>query len=67
VTPAVKNGARRTYSPPQVRRLNAEQGALLLLGHAWQGDQEARELLELLFPEPAEQLLQPEKEVEKEP
>ena len=47
---------RNPYSPPEVRKLNREQAALMLLGRAWDGDQNAEELLEcaadVLFPLP---------------
>ena len=43
---------RKKYASPQFRKLNPEQGALFLVGHAWVGNPQARELLELLFPEP---------------
>jgi hypothetical protein len=45
---------RKKYAPPQFRKLNPEQGALFLVGHTWVGDPQARELLELLFPEPGQ-------------
>jgi len=44
-----------TYAPPQVRRLTSEQGTLFLVGHAWYGEKNARDLLDLLFPEPRHQ------------
>jgi hypothetical protein len=40
------------YSPPQLRKRTFEQVALFLTGYAWIGNQEATDLLELLFPEP---------------
>ena len=40
----------RSYSPPQLRILNFEQASLFLVGHAWNGDPAARELLVLIFP-----------------
>lgn len=43
---------RRVYLKPQIRSRTFEQVALLLTGQAWIGNQEAKELLELLFPEP---------------
>lgn len=47
---------KKAYSPPEVRKLNREQTALVLLGQAWDGDQNAKELLEcaadVLFPAP---------------
>jgi hypothetical protein len=44
--------SRDVYLKPQIRRRTFEQVALLLTGQAWIGNQEARELLELLFPDP---------------
>jgi hypothetical protein len=43
---------KKPYSRPEVRKLGTEQGILLLVGRAWAGDKGARELLELVFPEP---------------
>lgn len=47
---------KQPYLPPQVRKLNRDQAALFLLGHAWNGDENAKEVLEktvdLLFPDP---------------
>jgi hypothetical protein len=44
--------SRGVYLKPQIRSRTFEQVALLLTGQAWIGNQEAIELLELLFPEP---------------
>lgn len=45
---------KKPYSPPEVRNPTREQAALILLGRAWDGDQNAKELLEYgadaLFP-----------------
>jgi hypothetical protein len=38
------------YESPQLRKLTLEQGSLCLVPHAWYGDPDARELLEVLFP-----------------
>lgn len=43
---------RKPYCPPTLRRLTLSQATLFLVGHAYEGDQGARELLELFFPEP---------------
>lgn len=40
------------YHPPRVTRLTPEQAKLKLLGHLSVGDQGAKDLLDLLFPEP---------------
>jgi hypothetical protein len=48
-------GQKNAYAPPLLRKLNPEQATLLLVGHAWNGDQNARDLLELCFPEPGEE------------
>ena len=42
---------RRFYEPPTVRRLGGEQAKLYLMGHAIMGDQNAMELLDMLFQE----------------
>ena len=47
-TPANK----KPYLRPEVRKLNSEQAILILVGKAWDGDNSARELLEILFPIP---------------
>lgn len=44
----------RSYEQPVWRKLTSNQAVLFLVAHAYVGDQGARELLELLFPEPAE-------------
>lgn len=45
---------KKRYSPLELRELNREQAALILLGQAWDGDEKAQELLEcaadVLFP-----------------
>jgi len=43
---------KKPYSPPIVTKRSREQATLFLVGHAWVGDSKARDLLELLFPEP---------------
>lgn len=43
---------KQFYSPPVVTMRSCEQATLLLVGRAWVGDKAARDLLELLFPEP---------------
>ena len=40
---------RKHYSAPQVRTLNFEQASLFLVGHTWNGDSDAPDLLELIF------------------
>jgi hypothetical protein len=46
----------RPYSPPTFREINREHAALVLLGQAWDGDENAKHLLEysgdILFPTP---------------
>jgi hypothetical protein len=44
---------RKCYERPTLRNLTSNQATLFLVGHAYIGDQGARELLELLFPEPS--------------
>lgn len=41
---------RKSYAPPQLQKLTVEQASLRLVPYAWDGDQNARELLGLLFP-----------------
>jgi hypothetical protein len=43
---------RKPYLPPEFKHLTAEQGALVLVGRAWAGDEQARDLLGCIFPEP---------------
>ena len=45
--------APKPYSPPQLHQRTLDQAKLFLVGHAWVGNVGARELLELLFREPA--------------
>jgi hypothetical protein len=50
-----KKAPKKPYSTPQLNRLGFEQAALFLVGHAYNsGDPEARDLLEVMFPEPSE-------------
>jgi hypothetical protein len=41
----------KRYETPAFRKLTAEQARLLLIGHASVGDQGAKDLLELIFPD----------------
>jgi hypothetical protein len=41
---------KQPYVRPAMYKLNLEQGALILLGRAWDGDNEAKEFLTHLFP-----------------
>ncbi len=43
--------ARKPYVKPTATQLTREQAKLKLLGHATVGDQGAKELLEMMFPE----------------
>ena len=43
---------RKPYEPPTLRKRTWSQATLFLTGHAYLGDHGAKELLELLFPEP---------------
>lgn len=45
-------GSRKSYDPPILRTLRSEQATLFLVGHAYEGDQAAKEILEILFPGP---------------
>lgn len=57
VPPEGKMEPREPYCPPELRKINREQAALILLGRAWDGDANAKKLLEdcadVLFPAPA--------------
>jgi hypothetical protein len=52
--------SKRPYSRPICRKLNREQALLFLLGHAWDGDPEAQEVLELVCPDPSAGQPEPE-------
>lgn len=52
--PTAPKVPKRPYLPPQWRGLNFEQASLSLVWHAWNGDQNARDLLEVMFPLPGE-------------
>ena len=45
-------GKRKSYEPPILRKLTREQAILFLVGHAYIGDQGAKELMDRLFPTP---------------
>jgi hypothetical protein len=40
------------YEPPQLRTPTSNQAILYLTGYAYLGDQGAKDLLEILFPDP---------------
>jgi len=42
--------SKKHYSAPQLKKLNFEQASLFLIGHAWNGDRDADNLLELMIP-----------------
>lgn len=46
----------KKYSPPQLRKLNPEQAKLILIGHAMAGDDGAKELMGMVFPEPGKRI-----------
>jgi hypothetical protein len=54
-----KSPSKKPYISPTFSALNCEQAVLFLLGHAWEGNQNAKTLLELsagtLFPPPIEE------------
>jgi hypothetical protein len=43
---------RKPYEKPTVRKLTPEQATLVLTGHAMMGDQGARHLMDLVYPDP---------------
>jgi len=45
---------RKSYEKPTATKLTPEQAKLKLLGHASMGDQGAKDLLEMMFPETIE-------------
>jgi hypothetical protein len=47
---------KKTYVKPAMHKLNFEQGALILLGRAWAGDQGAKQFLTHLFPSETKQI-----------
>ena len=49
---ALQTGKKK-YQAPVAKKLTPEQAKLLLVGHATVGDQGAKELMELVFPEPS--------------
>ena len=44
--------SKKEYEAPTVRKLTLEQAKLILIGHASIGDQGAKELMDIAFPEP---------------
>lgn len=48
--------SHQPYSPPQLQTRTVAQAALFLTGHAWIGNEGARDLLELIFPPPTQEL-----------
>ncbi len=53
--------ALKTYSSPTLKSLTPEQAKLLLLGQASQGDQGAKDLLDVLFPDHSRAMFSPSK------
>ena len=49
---ALESDNRRRYDQPILRRLTFEQGKLFLVGYAYVGHQAARDIMEVLFPQP---------------
>ena len=47
-------GKRKPYEQPILRELTSEQAVLFLVGHAYIGNQGAKELMEMLFPLPTD-------------
>jgi len=48
-----KEKQRKPYQKPTATKLSPEEGKLKLLEHARRGDQEAKDLLNMMFPEEA--------------
>ena len=57
---SVAGSRERVYSRPIFRKLNREQALLFLLGHAWDGNSQAQEILELVFPDPSREKDEPQ-------
>jgi hypothetical protein len=51
--PAGLGTIKKEYQRPSLRRLTPEQAKLLLIGHATIGDQGAKDLMDVVFPDPA--------------
>ena len=47
---------RKSYEKPSITKLTAEEVKLKLIDHARRGDQRAKEMLEMGFPEEAKEL-----------
>jgi hypothetical protein len=45
---------RKPYERPLLRELTSEQAVVFLVGHAYIGNQGAKELMEMLFPMPTD-------------
>jgi hypothetical protein len=43
---------QKMYEKPTVKKLTSDQARLLLLGHASAGNQDAKDIVELVFPDP---------------
>ena len=50
--PSTAPDPRRIYKKPTLRKLSPQQATLLLLGEASVGNQDAKELLKLFYPDP---------------
>jgi hypothetical protein len=50
-----EKAAKNPYTTPHVNRLDFEQAAVFLVGHAYNnGDREAHALLNVMFPDPSQ-------------
>ncbi len=49
--PPHSQGSRKPYRAPSLRKLTLEQARLICIPYAWIGEEDAKELLEWLFPE----------------
>lgn len=50
-TDPVRQLERKPYRKPELRKLTEEQAKLLLLGHASDGNEDAKELLKIFYPD----------------
>jgi hypothetical protein len=48
---AVSEKAPKIYQKPTLKKLTSEQARMLIVGHASVGDQGAKDLMEVLFPD----------------
>ena len=55
-SPPKKEKRRKAYEKPTATKLTSEEAKLKLVDHASRGDQGAKDILEMMFPEEAKKL-----------